>query len=193
MRRREHAARSRTCLGGLPAPAPLPGRLRHHSCLGLARLACGRPKPPCFLLDVTARVACVLGPHRYTTRMRPTTPVTPRRELSKLLKCNILAYDYSGYGASTGAPSISNTLSDISTVYEHLVRRAAPSLLQCPPCSSGTEHPALALLTCSGRPPCHACPPAPVALSTLLQRSPPCPVPPRPPRPHPTRPDPTPG
>jgi hypothetical protein len=45
-----------------------------------------------------------------------------RRELSKLLKVNVMGYDYTGYGASAGdMPSVGQTLSDITAVYEHLV------------------------------------------------------------------------
>lgn len=33
---------------------------------------------------------------------------------------NVVAYDYSGYGASTGKPSEPNVYADISAVYEHL-------------------------------------------------------------------------
>mmetsp|Transcript_12822 Transcript_12822/g.27721 ORF Transcript_12822/g.27721 Transcript_12822/m.27721 type:complete len:329 (-) Transcript_12822:518-1504(-) len=44
------------------------------------------------------------------------------RELSKLLKANVMGYDYTGYGASTGLqPTVGHTLADIMTVYEHLV------------------------------------------------------------------------
>ncbi|KAJ0775054.1 putative serine aminopeptidase, S33, alpha/Beta hydrolase [Helianthus annuus] len=39
---------------------------------------------------------------------------------SKLVIVNLWAYDYSGYGASTGKPSESNTYADIEAVYECL-------------------------------------------------------------------------
>jgi ribonuclease HI len=38
------------------------------------------------------------------------------RELSHLLAVNVMAYDYAGYGASTGLPSTANTRADISAV-----------------------------------------------------------------------------
>ena len=36
------------------------------------------------------------------------------REVARLLKVNVMGYDYSGYGRSTGTPTVSNTLVDIS-------------------------------------------------------------------------------
>lgn len=45
------------------------------------------------------------------------------RELSRLLKVNVMGYDYSGYGVSSGElPTVGNTLSDITAVYEYLVK-----------------------------------------------------------------------
>ncbi|KAG2436711.1 hypothetical protein HXX76_006236 [Chlamydomonas incerta] len=38
------------------------------------------------------------------------------RELSRLLKVNVMGYDYSGYGCSTGTPTVNNTLADITAV-----------------------------------------------------------------------------
>ncbi|PNW86031.1 hypothetical protein CHLRE_03g207041v5 [Chlamydomonas reinhardtii] len=38
------------------------------------------------------------------------------RELSRLLKVNVMGYDYSGYGCSTGTPTVTNTLADITAV-----------------------------------------------------------------------------
>ncbi|KAG2441395.1 hypothetical protein HYH02_009984 [Chlamydomonas schloesseri] len=38
------------------------------------------------------------------------------RELSRLLKVNVMGYDYSGYGCSTGSPTVNNTLADITAV-----------------------------------------------------------------------------
>ncbi|KXZ53545.1 hypothetical protein GPECTOR_7g995 [Gonium pectorale] len=38
------------------------------------------------------------------------------RELSRLLRVNVMGYDYSGYGASTGTPTVTNTLADITAV-----------------------------------------------------------------------------
>ncbi|KAL0042407.1 hypothetical protein WJX77_011444 [Trebouxia sp. C0004] len=43
------------------------------------------------------------------------------RELSKELRINVLGYDYSGYGCSTGTPSVSNTLADINACYQFLL------------------------------------------------------------------------
>ncbi|KAL3686452.1 hypothetical protein R1sor_009026 [Riccia sorocarpa] len=43
-------------------------------------------------------------------------------ELSAHLRVNVLGYDYSGYGASTGKPSEANTYSDIEAAYECLER-----------------------------------------------------------------------
>lgn len=54
------------------------------------------------------------------------------RDLGKALRANVLAYDYTGYGQSTGGggtsgldegdlPSVGHTLSDITAVYNHLI------------------------------------------------------------------------
>jgi pimeloyl-ACP methyl ester carboxylesterase len=40
--------------------------------------------------------------------------------LSRTLSCNLFAYDYSGYGAATGAPSVKNTMADIEAAYHFL-------------------------------------------------------------------------
>ncbi|GAX81505.1 hypothetical protein CEUSTIGMA_g8933.t1 [Chlamydomonas eustigma] len=45
------------------------------------------------------------------------------REISKLLKVNVMGYDYSGYGCSSGdMPSVGHTLADISAVYQYMVQ-----------------------------------------------------------------------
>ncbi|KAK9683067.1 hypothetical protein RND81_10G115700 [Saponaria officinalis] len=44
-------------------------------------------------------------------------------ELSVHLKVNLMGYDYSGYGQSTGKPSEHNTYADIETVYRCLVEK----------------------------------------------------------------------
>ncbi|KAG7015773.1 Protein ABHD17B [Cucurbita argyrosperma subsp. argyrosperma] len=41
-------------------------------------------------------------------------------QLKRNLRVNLMGYDYSGYGASTGKPSESNTYADIEAVYECL-------------------------------------------------------------------------
>ncbi len=46
--------------------------------------------------------------------------VLPCRALSHELRVNVIGYDYSGYGASTGVPSPSQTFADISAVYTYL-------------------------------------------------------------------------
>ena len=43
------------------------------------------------------------------------------RQLSAALRVNILGYDYSGYGESSGAPSIRNCLADCEACYDFLV------------------------------------------------------------------------
>ncbi|KAJ7298007.1 hypothetical protein O6H91_Y022300 [Diphasiastrum complanatum] len=43
-------------------------------------------------------------------------------ELSMHLRVNVMGYDYSGYGASTGKPSEVNTYADITAAYECLER-----------------------------------------------------------------------
>lgn len=42
-------------------------------------------------------------------------------DLARHLKVNILAYDYSGYGRSTGKPSPSNTYADCEAAFEHVL------------------------------------------------------------------------
>lgn len=46
----------------------------------------------------------------------------PCRELSKELRINVLGYDYSGYGCSTGTPSVSNTIADVNACYQYLLQ-----------------------------------------------------------------------
>jgi fermentation-respiration switch protein FrsA (DUF1100 family) len=41
--------------------------------------------------------------------------------ISKHCKCNVVVYDYSGYGASGGVPMEKNTYRDIKLVYEYIV------------------------------------------------------------------------
>jgi pimeloyl-ACP methyl ester carboxylesterase len=43
--------------------------------------------------------------------------------LGSRIKCNILAYDYSGYGASTGKPSESNIYADTEAAWQSLISR----------------------------------------------------------------------
>lgn len=46
-----------------------------------------------------------------------------RREISRLLKVNVMGYDYTGYGCSAGeVPSVGHTLSDVTAVYEYMVK-----------------------------------------------------------------------
>jgi len=42
-------------------------------------------------------------------------------EMAHRLNCDIFAYDYTGYGVSTGVPSEEDTYADILAVYDHLV------------------------------------------------------------------------
>lgn len=44
-------------------------------------------------------------------------------ELARLLRCNVLSYDYAGYGCSTGVPAASQTLSDIGAVFSFLTQQ----------------------------------------------------------------------
>lgn len=45
------------------------------------------------------------------------------RELSKILRVNVLGYDYTGYGCSAGEmPSVGHTLSDIQAAYDYLTQ-----------------------------------------------------------------------
>lgn len=42
------------------------------------------------------------------------------REFSAHLQVNVLAYDYSGYGLSSGQPTAANTYADVEAAYKHL-------------------------------------------------------------------------
>mmetsp|Transcript_31969 Transcript_31969/g.95744 ORF Transcript_31969/g.95744 Transcript_31969/m.95744 type:complete len:512 (-) Transcript_31969:259-1794(-) len=42
--------------------------------------------------------------------------------LAKCLDCNVVVYDYSGYGASGGVPLEANTYRDVKLVYDYVVR-----------------------------------------------------------------------
>jgi hypothetical protein len=46
-----------------------------------------------------------------------------RREVAQELKVNLCVYDYSGYGCSTGTPSVANTVADIDACYSWLLSR----------------------------------------------------------------------
>ena len=46
-----------------------------------------------------------------------------RSEIAKDLRCNLCAYDYTGYGRSAGRPSVPDTLADIDAVFAWLLRR----------------------------------------------------------------------
>lgn len=46
------------------------------------------------------------------------------RDLSRLLRVNLMAYDYTGYGPDpSGSPSVSNALADVAAVYKHMLER----------------------------------------------------------------------
>ncbi|KAG1675417.1 hypothetical protein FOA52_012336 [Chlamydomonas sp. UWO 241] len=62
----------------------------------------------------------ILYSHGNAVDIGPMMPVY--MGLSKLLKVNVMGYDYTGYGASAGElPSVGQTFADITAVYEHLV------------------------------------------------------------------------
>ncbi|KAG2497625.1 hypothetical protein HYH03_004365 [Edaphochlamys debaryana] len=76
------------------------------------------------------------------------------RELSRLLRVNVMGYDYSGYGCSTGTPTVVNTLADITAVLDCLqesygipasrVVLYGQSVGSGPSCYLGSERPDLA-------------------------------------------------
>ena len=71
--------------------------------------------------------------------------------MARELQVSILSYDYSGYGCSTGALSVANTLADIGAAYEWLLahgRKPGDVILY--------GAPAPLLLPCCSRP-VHAC------------------------------------
>ncbi|KAI8475436.1 MAG: Alpha/Beta hydrolase protein [Monoraphidium minutum] len=46
------------------------------------------------------------------------------RDLSRLLRVNLMAYDYTGYGPEpSGLPNVSNALADVAAVFTHLKER----------------------------------------------------------------------
>jgi pimeloyl-ACP methyl ester carboxylesterase len=48
------------------------------------------------------------------------------RDLAVQINVNIFAYDYSGYGLSSGKPSPANTLADMDAVFAHVRERYSP-------------------------------------------------------------------
>lgn len=44
-------------------------------------------------------------------------------EVAKDLQCNLCAYDYTGYGHSSGRPSVADTIADVDAVFAWLLRR----------------------------------------------------------------------
>ena len=68
----------------------------------------------------------LLFSHGNAVDLAPLLPFL--KDLGKALRCNVMGYDYSGYGQSTGGeeqegnlPSVSQTFSDITSVYKHLI------------------------------------------------------------------------
>ncbi len=39
------------------------------------------------------------------------------------MQCNLCAYDYTGYGHSSGRPSVADTIADVDAVFAWLLRR----------------------------------------------------------------------
>ena len=85
-------------------------------------------------------------------------------ELATRLRVNICAYDYSGYGASTGEPSEANAYSDALAVYNHLGTPPSSSLCRpkaaaaATPCSCAPPFATLVRLHAHSSP-CLSCPP----------------------------------
>ena len=44
-------------------------------------------------------------------------------EVAKDLQCNLCAYDYTGYGQSSGRASVADTIADVDAVFAWLLRR----------------------------------------------------------------------
>mmetsp|Transcript_42223 Transcript_42223/g.106357 ORF Transcript_42223/g.106357 Transcript_42223/m.106357 type:complete len:408 (-) Transcript_42223:65-1288(-) len=51
----------------------------------------------------------------------------PYFEMCKQLGCEVVGVEYSGYGASTGLPSSSNTLADVEAAYNFVVSQGVPA------------------------------------------------------------------
>lgn len=77
------------------------------------------------------------------------------REIARELQVNLLGYDYSGYGASTGQHSVPNVMADIEACYDWLVTQGTkpgsiiaygqsvsplPAMLPPPVCSVHQSH-----------------------------------------------------
>jgi pimeloyl-ACP methyl ester carboxylesterase len=45
------------------------------------------------------------------------------RELAKELRCNVMGYDYTGYGCSSGQPSVAGSIANLEAVYTCLLER----------------------------------------------------------------------
>uniref|UniRef100_A0A0R3RN86 Hydrolase_4 domain-containing protein n=1 Tax=Elaeophora elaphi TaxID=1147741 RepID=A0A0R3RN86_9BILA len=50
------------------------------------------------------------------------------RHISRLLETDLYAYDYSGYGISTGSPSEKNIYADIEAAYKHISESQGPKV-----------------------------------------------------------------
>ncbi|KAF1742715.1 hypothetical protein MXB_5338, partial [Myxobolus squamalis] len=68
-------------------------------------------EPPLYTILYSHGNASDLG-HHYNILM----------ELGIFLNCNIVSYDYSGYGLSTGVPSEQNIIKNIEKVYNFMVQ-----------------------------------------------------------------------
>lgn len=70
-------------------------------------------------------MGCIL-PHSSHANSAPPAVLLPLccaavcRELGRLLRVNVMGYDYTGYGVSSGQPSTAATCCDISTVLQCL-------------------------------------------------------------------------
>ncbi len=89
----------------------------------------GRQEP------ATAPREALCARHRFRPPQQgahATPCVCPCSEVAKDLRCNLCVYDYSGYGESAGAPSVPNTLADISAVFACAAGPAPVLLLGMP-------------------------------------------------------------
>ncbi|KAI4369913.1 hypothetical protein MLD38_018307 [Melastoma candidum] len=85
------------------------------SCLA-SRFAFFPPSPPTY--QIRTREDGKLS--AVTSGPPSAPPIDLFVQLKVNLRVNVMGYDYSGYGASTGKPSESNTYADIEAVYDFL-------------------------------------------------------------------------
>ncbi len=77
------------------------------------------------LFPVENAMYTIIFSHGNATDLGQMFPIFA--QMSKILQVNIIGYDYSGYGASTGSPSEAQTYRDIEAVYLWIIQTLSVS------------------------------------------------------------------